>query len=107
MVKTFVKVMCNVKFNDILNSLHVAPGPVTNLMCNKSSPSSTSGLSISWELPTVLGDEVIGYQVEVKELQHEDGTKDVVSVDITDFNTKLPEASINEGLSESFLICSL
>ena len=51
----------------------------------------------------VLGDEVIGYQVEVKELRHEDGTKDVVSVDITDFNTKLPEASINEGLSESFL----
>jgi hypothetical protein len=73
-------------------------------MCNKSSPSSTSGLSISWEQPTVLGDEVIGYQVEVKELQHEDGTNDVVSVDITDFNTKLPEASLNEGLSESFLI---
>ena len=73
-------------------------------MCNKTSLSSTSGLNIFWELPTVLGDEVIGYQVEIKELQHKDGTKDVVSVDITDFNTKLPEASINEGLSESFLI---
>ena len=49
----------------------------------------------------VLGDEVIGYQVEVKELQHKDGTKDVVSVDITDFNTKLQEASLNGGLSKS------
>ena len=42
-----------------------------------------------------------GYQVEVKQLQHRDGgTTDVVSVDITDFNTKLEEASLNEGLSE-------
>ena len=49
----------------------------------------------------MLGGEVIGYQVEVKELQHKDGTKDVVSVDITDFNTKLQEAFLNEGLSES------
>ena len=72
-------------------------------MCNKSSLSSPSGLNISWELPTVLGDEVIGYQVEVKELQHKDDTKDMVSVDVTDFNTKLQDASLHEGLSESFL----
>ena len=72
-------------------------------MCNKSSLPSPSGLSISWELPTVLGDEVIGYQVEVKELQHKTGTKDVVSVNVTDFNTKVQEASLNEGLGESFL----
>ena len=42
-----------------------------------------------------------GYQVVVKELQHRDGTKDVVPVDVTDFNTKTEEASINQGLSEN------
>ena len=79
----------------------IAPGPVSNLMCDKSSSSSDSELNFSWELPAVLGDEVIGYQVEVKKLQHRDGTKDVVSIDVTDFNTKLHEASLSEGLSES------
>ena len=43
---------------------------------------------------------MISYQVEVKELQQRDGTKDVVFVDITDFNTKMREISLREGLSE-------
>ena len=50
----------------------------------------------------VLGEEVVGYQVEVKELQHRPGTKDVTTIDITDFNTKMEEATLNEGLSEQF-----
>ena len=83
-----------------------APGPVSNLICNKSSSPSGSELSFSWELPVVLGDEVIGYQVEVKQLQHRGGTKEVISVDLTDFNTKSHKASLSEGLSESLFYSS-
>ena len=59
---------------------------------------SPSELSFSWELPA-LGDGVNGYLVEVKELQHRPGTKDVVLVDVADIETQMKWASIDQALS--------
>ena len=46
----------------------------------------------------MLGNEVVDYQVEVKGLHHRDGTRDVVQFNVTGFNTKMREATINQGL---------
>ena len=51
------------------------PGVVRNLICSENS--SPSELTFSWELPTELGNEVIGYQVIVNRLEHRTGTKEV------------------------------
>ena len=82
----------------------IVPGLVKNLNCDKSP--SPSELSFSWELPTELGDEVTGYRVEVKELQHREDTKDVVPIDVMDFSTEVGEASVNQGLGENLQKCS-
>ena len=55
-------------------------------------------LSFSWELPTVLGNEVVGYRVEVKELRHRAGTREVVQFGVDGFNTAMREATISQGL---------
>ena len=55
-------------------------------------------LSFSWELPTVLGNEVVGYQVDVKEVRHRPGTREVVQLDVAGFNTDTKEATISQGL---------
>ena len=52
--------------------IYVVPGKVGNLVC--ASSSSPSELSFSWELPTLLGAEVVSYQVEVNRLEHRSGT---------------------------------
>ena len=49
---------------------------VRNLVCMQSS--SSSELSFSWELPTLLGNEVVSYQVMVNRLEHSPGTGEVV-----------------------------
>ena len=76
--------------------MHAVPGMVQNLICARSS--SPTELTFSWELPTVLGNEVIGYQVKVKELGYGDGNREVVEFDVTGFNTDMNEVTINEGL---------
>ena len=43
-----------------------------------------------------------GYRVEIKELQHRAGTKDVVLVDIADFSTETEWASFDQVLSRQF-----
>ena len=69
-------------------------------MCNKSS--SPSGLTIFWEAPSHDLGEVLGYLVEVKELQSKPGSKDIVLVDVTEFNIKVEEAFLSQGLSKDF-----
>lgn len=76
--------------------LCAAPGPVRNLVCNKSA--LPSQLSFTWDVPSILGEGVNGYQVEVKELQHSPDTKDVVLVDVATLNTKMKWASLDQGL---------
>ena len=78
-----------------------APGAVQNLICAKSS--SSSELSFSWELPTVLGSEVIDYRVEVKGLRYRDGTREVVQVKVDGFNTEMKETTISQRLSNDGL----
>jgi hypothetical protein len=40
--------------------------------------SSSSELSFSWALPTLLGSEVVSYQVIVSRLEHRPGTREVI-----------------------------
>ena len=74
----------------------IVPGVVRNLICARSS--TPTELSFSWELPIVLGSEVVGYRVEVKGLHHRDGTREVVQFDVDGFNTDRKEATISQGL---------
>ena len=69
---------------------------VQNLNCARSS--SPNELVFSWELSTVRGNEVAGYQVEVKGLRHKDTAKEVIQFDAADFNTAMKKAFVNEGL---------
>ena len=54
---------------------HLVPGIVGNLVCAATSP---TGLSFSWVLPTLLGSEVVSYQVMVNRLEHRQGTRDII-----------------------------
>ena len=83
-------------------SLFIVPGKVQGLVCAKSPTSSE--LTFSWELPTLLGGEVIDYLVEVKELRHRDGTRDVIQVDVDGFNTAMKEATVNQGLGTAIIL---
>ena len=74
----------------------LVPGVVQNLICAKRS--TPTELSFYWELPTVLGNEVVGYRVEVKGLRHKAGTREVIHFDVDGFNTDMKEATINQGL---------
>ena len=74
----------------------VVPGVVQDLICAKSF--SPTVLSFSWELPTVLGNEVIRYRVDVKGLRHRSGTEDVVQFEVAGFNADLNAATISQGL---------
>lgn len=79
--------------------LCIAPGPVRNLECTESS--SPSELSFSWDMPSVLGEGVNGYQIELKELQQlNSDTKDVMLVGIASFYTKMNWAHVDQGLSK-------
>ena len=60
-------------------------------------------LSFSWELPTVLGNEVVGYRVKVKGLRHRSGTREVDQFDVVGFNTDLKAATISQGLCNNQL----
>lgn len=68
---------------------------------------SPSELSFSWELPAIRGEEVNSYRVEVKELQHRPGTKDVVLVNVADIDTKKKWASLDQALSKYWANCIL
>ena len=69
---------------------------VQNLVCPKTYSSTV--LTFSWELPTALGNEVFGYRVDDKGLQHRNGTREVVQFDVSGFNTDTNEVTI-KGLS--------
>ena len=79
-------------------NLHtIVPGVVQNLVCAK--PISSNKLTFSWELPIAHWNEVFGYRVEIKGLQHRNGTREIVQFDISGFNTARNEVTINQRLS--------
>ena len=67
------------------------PGEVQNIVCAVSS--SPSELSFSWNLPTMLGDEVVSYQVMVNRLEHRPGTRDVIQSDVVNKFVEEPHTS--------------
>ena len=71
----------------------IVPGVVQNLVCAASS--SPSVLSFSWEQPTVLGNEVVGYQVTVNRLEHRAGTRDVVQAGVYSRVIETKDASVS------------
>ena len=69
------------------------PGEVQNIVCAVSS--SPSELSFSWNLPTMLGDEVVSYQVMVNRLEHRPGTREVIQSGVYEkFVDNIREASV-------------
>ena len=72
--------------------MHVVPGVVQNLVCTRSS--SPSELSFSWNLPTLLGNEVVSYQVMVNQLQHRPGTRDVIQSSVYEEFVEMKDASV-------------
>ena len=85
-------------FASMYLNLCAASGPVKNLKCNESL--LPSELGFSWDIPEIHNEGVNNYQVEVKELQHSPGTKDVILVDVTNFYTNLTWAYLDQGLSK-------
>ena len=79
----------------------IVPGQVKNLTCAESS--SSNMLNLSWKHPTFLGNEVVDYRVDIKQLQHRSGTREVMEVPITDSVTVTEPYIITQELSEYFL----
>lgn len=48
----------------------------------------------------MLGSEVVDYRVEVKELQHREGTREVLELGIKDYITDMMEASVTQRIFE-------
>ena len=79
------------------------PGVVGNLVCAESS--SPLELSFSWKLPTLLGNEVVSYQVVVNRLEHRPGTRDVVQSATYNEFVDAREVSVI-GLGKDIYCCS-
>ena len=85
------------------NYTNAVPGVVGNLICAMSS--SPSELSFFWELPILLGNEVVSYQVIVNGLEHRPGTRDVVQSGTYNEFVDAREVSII-GLGKDVYCCS-
>ena len=77
----------------------IVPGVVQNLVCAQSS--SPSNLSFSWELPVLLGEKVVGYQVTVNRLEHRVNTRELTQFQVSDYFTDTKGSSVT-GLGKSF-----
>ena len=87
----------------LLHVVFVVPGMVQNLVCSGSS--SSTELNFSWELPTELGNEVIGYQVTVNRLEHRISSREVVQSGVYRDFIEANDASIG-GLGNDIIIVS-
>ena len=74
---------------------------VQNLVCAGSTSSSV--LSFSWEQPSELGNEVVGYQVTVNRLEHKAGTRDVVQDGVYSDVIETKDASISR-LGKEYIV---
>ena len=66
--------------------------------------SSPSELSISWDLPTLLGSEVVSYQVIVNRLEHRPGTREVIQSGVYEESVDRREVTVI-GLGIQQLLC--
>ena len=67
--------------------------------------SSPSELSISWDLPTLLGSEVVSYHIIVNRLEHGPGTREVIQSGVYDVFVDGREASVI-GLGRVIVDCA-
>ena len=56
--------------------------------------SSASELSFSWDVPTLLGSEVVSYQVIVNRLEHRPGTREVIQYAVDEKFVKSLDARV-------------
>ncbi len=63
--------------------------------------SSPNHLLFSWELPGLLGNDVIDYRVEVMKLQSIEGTQNLIELEVASFKTNKMIANITRGLGEA------
>ena len=82
----------------LLYNFHVVPGTLQNLMCSNL---MHSDLTLSWNPPTSQRSEIVGYRVDVKQLAHRDGTREVVQSEVVTFTATKTEANITQGLGMS------
>ena len=75
------------------NCINLVPGVVQDLVCGDSS--SPAELSFSWELPTLLGNEVVSYQVTVNRLEHRAGTREVIQSHVYGEFVEMKDASVS------------
>lgn len=63
--------------------------------------SSPNHLLLSWQLPGLLGNDVIDYRVEVTKLQSIEGTRNLMEVEIANFKTNKLIANITQELGKA------
>ena len=68
--------------------------------------SSPSELSFSWDLPTLLGSEVVSYEVIVNRLEHRPGTREVIQTAVDEQFVDRRVASIT-GLCKDIVVLKL
>ena len=68
------------------------PGGVQNIVC--AVDSLPSQLSFSWDLPMLLGNEVVSYQVTVNRLEHRADTREVIQSGVYEKFVDVREASV-------------
>ena len=64
--------------------------------------SSASELSFSWDVPTLLGSEVVSYQVIVNRLEHRPGTREVIQSAVDEKFIKSLDARVT-GLEYNYM----
>lgn len=70
-----------------------------NVGCSAMSGGST--LALFWEAPTNSPTSgIVGYQVEVEELRHTSGTREVEEFSVNEFFTETREVILQQGLGE-------
>ena len=63
--------------------------------------SLASELSFSWDLPTLLGSEVVSYQVIVNRLEHRPGTREVIQSAVDEQFIQVLDAHVTRlGMNE-------
>ena len=65
--------------------------------------SSAIELSFSWDPPTLLGNEVVSYEVIVNRLEHRPGTREVIQAAVDEQFVYRREASV-VGLGKDILL---
>lgn len=73
----------------------IVPGAPKNLKCGNSGV-SPSELLVYWDYLSGLEGDVVRYVVDVKELQHKNGTREVIQSNVANFTTEMRSTNIQQ-----------